>query len=94
MSITARYLFIVTMDVTPEKENFFNELYDTEHAPYVSKVPGVISLTRLKLLRETIFDGPVGATNARYMTIYEIESPDVPHSKEWADAAARGRWRS
>ena len=28
------YLFIVSMDVEPEKEALFNEVYDEEHVPY------------------------------------------------------------
>ena len=27
----AKYLFIASMDVEPEKEALFNEVYDTEH---------------------------------------------------------------
>jgi hypothetical protein len=33
MSSTAKYRFIVSMDVAPEKEALFNEVYDQEHMP-------------------------------------------------------------
>ena len=33
MPIGTRYVFIASMDVDPEKEDLFNEVYDTEHAP-------------------------------------------------------------
>ena len=41
MPITSKYLFVVSMDVDPDKEDLFNEVYDTEHIPNLSKVPGV-----------------------------------------------------
>jgi hypothetical protein len=31
VSISTRYVFIASMDVTPEAEALFNEVYDTEH---------------------------------------------------------------
>ena len=48
MSIATKYLFIVSMDVTKEKEALFNEVYDTEHVPLLLKVPGVRAVTRWK----------------------------------------------
>ena len=47
MSDKERYLFTASMDVDPEKEDLFNEVYDTEHVPLLSTVPGVISVQRL-----------------------------------------------
>lgn len=43
MSGRARYLFTVSMDIDPEKEELFNELYDSEHLPFLRAVPGVVS---------------------------------------------------
>ena len=48
MPIGTRYVFIASMDVDPDKEDLFNEVYDTEHVPYLLEVPGVIAVTRLK----------------------------------------------
>ena len=31
MPITSKYLFVASMDVDPDKEDLFNEVYDTEH---------------------------------------------------------------
>ena len=36
------------MDIDPEKENLFNEVYNTEHIPAILEVPGVIDVERLK----------------------------------------------
>jgi hypothetical protein len=35
-----------------------------------------------------------GAGVANYVAIYEIDSPDVLLSKEWAEAGEKGRWPS
>ena len=33
MTEKTKYLLVASMDVTPEKEVLFNEVYDTEHIP-------------------------------------------------------------
>jgi hypothetical protein len=48
MPIKSRYLFVVTMDVDPDKEALFNEVYDTEHVPNLLKVPGVHAAARME----------------------------------------------
>jgi hypothetical protein len=48
MSTRSRYVFIASMDVDPDKEDIFNEVYDKEHVPLLSKVPGVLSVTRFE----------------------------------------------
>ena len=97
MPIAAKYLFIVSMDVAPDKEALFNEVYDTEHVPLLSKVPGVGAITRMKTEpaacniggERKVLDGAGAPT---YVAIYEIDSPDVLLSKEWAAAGEQGRW--
>lgn len=97
MPITGKWIFTAAMDVDPEKETIFNEVYDQEHVPLLTRVPGVISVTRLKLdtLRitmggETKTIAPTGAP--RYAAIYELESPDVLTSPAFARAVDQGRW--
>ena len=97
MPITTKYLFVVSMDVEPEKEALFNEVYDQEHVPTLLKVPGVASVTRMKRQPLTVsIGGKLQQIEAKgepaYTAIYEIESPDVLTSKEWADAVEAGRW--
>jgi hypothetical protein len=97
MPITARYLFIASMDVDPDKEALFNDVYDHEHVPNLLKVPGVISVTRLKTEPAILMMGgeerPVtGEAQPSYSAIYEIESPDVLRGDEWARAVEEGRW--
>src|SRR3981081_1547219 len=99
MPIATKYLFIVSMDVTKEKEALFNEVYDTEHVPLLLKVPGVVAVSRLKpepaafnLAGERkLLDG---GSEPNYVAIYEIDSPDVLLSKEWAAGAEKARWTS
>jgi hypothetical protein len=97
MPITGKWIFTAAMDVAPDKEALFNEVYDQEHIPLITKVPGVISATRVKLdtLRmtmggETKTMDPQGAP--RYAAIYELESPDVLTSPAFAKAVDHGRW--
>jgi hypothetical protein len=97
MPIATRYVFIVSMDVAPEKEALFNEVYDGEHIPNFLKVPGVRSATRLRSERGAVdLGGEVKALTGegapRYVAIYEIDSPEVLTSAEWARAAGLGRW--
>ncbi len=97
MPITAKYLLVVSMDVEPEKEALLNEVYDTEHVPNILKVPGVVSVTRLKQEPLTMSIGGENRTiviegDPTYTAIYEIESPEVLVSSEWAALVEEGRW--
>ena len=99
MPIQTRYVFTASMDVDPAKEALFNEVYDTEHVPLLLKVPGVVAVSRLKTEpaafnlagERKLLDG---GSEPNYVAIYEIDSPDVLLSKEWAAAAEKGRWPS
>jgi hypothetical protein len=97
MPIATRYVFIASMDVTPEKEALFNEVYDQEHVPNLLKVPGVRSVTRLRTEAASLMIGgalkPVTGEGApTYTAIYEIDGPEVLRSAAWAEAVERGRW--
>jgi len=97
MPLAKKYLFIVSMDVQKDKEALFNEVYDKEHIPFLSKVPGVGAVTRAKTVPAAFNIGGEkkvldGAGMAHYVAIYELDSPDVLLSKEWAAAGEKGRW--
>lgn len=97
MPINTRYFFTVSMDVQADKEALFNEIYDSEHVPLLSAVPGVLGATRSvcepleMMLAGERREMPAG-DEPRYSVIYEIESPDVLLSPEWAAAGEAGRW--
>ena len=97
MPVTGKWIYTAAMDVDPDKEALFNEVYDQEHIPSITQVAGVISATRIKLdtLRitmggETRTVDPQGAP--RYAAIFELESPDVLTSPAFARAVDQGRW--
>jgi hypothetical protein len=97
MPLTATYLFISSMDIDPDKEDLFNEVYDTEHIPNILKVPGVISIRRFALEPVDAGDSTQDRNynpddEPRYSAIYEIEDPQIMVSDAWAEAAELGRW--
>ncbi|MCZ6509546.1 MAG: hypothetical protein O7A62_03060 [Alphaproteobacteria bacterium] len=97
MPVTTKYVFIASMDITPEKEALLNEVYDTEHVPALLKVPGVISVTRGVAEPFIVSIGGEERSVAvgdepKYSAVYEIESPDVLVSDAWAAAVEAGRW--
>ncbi len=97
MTIATKYLFIVSMDVAKDKEALFNEVYDIEHIPLLKQVPGVRAVTRWKTEPAAVNIGGErkvldGGSEPNYVAMYEIDSPDVLLSKEWAAAVEKGRW--
>ncbi len=99
MPIATKYLFIVSMDVTKEKEALFNEVYDTEHVPLLLKVPGCRAVTRWKTEPAAFNLGGErkvldGGSEPNYVAIYEIDGPEVLLSAQWAEATEKGRWPS
>lgn len=76
MEKSAKYLYIVRVDVDQEKEKEFNDWYDKEHIPALLKVSGVIGACRYTSLEGT----------PKYTAIYELENPDVIHSEGWKKA--------
>lgn len=96
MPITGNWIFSASMDVDADKEALFNEVYDTEHVAHLSKVPGVVSVTRLKsdILRVTMGGETKTAepTGPRYTCIVELTNPDVLTSAAFARAVDAGRW--
>ena len=97
MANKSRYLFIASMDVQPDKEDLFNEVYDTEHVPSLLEAPGVLSVARFKTRELKMILGGEERTiefvdQPKYSAMYELESPEVLVSKEWGDVVDAGRW--
>jgi hypothetical protein len=96
MTGKARYVFIASMDVEPDKEDLFNEVYDTEHVPLLLQVPGVLSVTRYKSADFSMIIGGerqhITADGPKYAAVYELASPEVLTSEAWAKAVDQGRW--
>ena len=96
MAVETKYVFVASMDVAPEKEALFNEVYDTEHVPNLLKVPGVRSVTRVQGEPFAINLGGeekrIAHEGPRYSALYEIDGPEVLTSAQWAQAVEAGRW--
>ena len=83
MPTDAKYLYVVMLDVDPDREELFNELYNKEHVPALLEVPGVLNASRY----ETSHDGV-----PKYLAVYELEGPGVTASADWQKAANSGEW--
>jgi hypothetical protein len=96
MPVGAKYVFIVSLDVAPEKEALFNEVYDHEHIPNLLAVPGVLGVKRVKSQPFVVSIGgerkEMPEASPAYTAIYELESPEVLVSDAWAEAVEAGRW--
>ena len=97
MHPNARFLFTASMDVDPDKEALFNEVYDTEHVPELLKVPGVLAVYRSTLAPLKMSIGGEEKTiviegEPKHSAIYELESAEVLTSAAWAAAVEKGRW--
>ena len=97
MSLTSKYLLIASMDVEPQHEALFNEVYNTEHVPNLGRVPGIGSIARFRREELTMAIGgekrKIQIENEpTYTAIYELESPQVLVSDAWAAAVEKGRW--
>jgi hypothetical protein len=97
MPIQSPYLFVATMDVAPDKDALFNEVYDTEHVPLLLKVPGVGGVARFRREPLTMVIGGERRTieiagEPSYTALYELTSPEVLVSDAWAKAVDQGRW--
>ncbi len=97
MAIQGQYVFTASMDIPADKDALFNEVYDTEHVPFIKEVPGIIAVARFKTEPLTMIIGGEKKTivvenQPRYTAMYELESPDVLVSDAWGRVVDKGRW--
>ena len=64
--MSSRYLLLVRMDIVHDHEETVNEIYEKDHIPALTAVPGVGTATR--------YWHP-SPTDPRYIAAYEIDSP-------------------
>ena len=84
----SEYLYVVQMDIPPEREADFNRIYDTQHVPEILKVPGVLGVKRYKLEKSSNGSYP------RYLALYRCASADIPNSPAWVAASDTGDWKT
>jgi hypothetical protein len=70
-------MLLFAMNVSPDAEKDFNDWYDTEHVPRLSKVPGCLAARRFR----------VTSGIQRYVALYHLAGPEVVASKAWEEAA-------
>ncbi len=80
------YIYVVQMNIPVQYEADFNRIYDTEHVPMLSKVPGVHKVSRYRLEQSN------DPGMQKYLAIYEIDSPAVVDSAAWKQAGEWGDW--
>ena len=95
--LKSQYLFIASMDIAQEREALFNEVYNTEHCPLLNGTPGVIGVARYETQRLLMaMGGQVQEIELpgtpKHHAVYQLESPEVLTSAEWAAAVDAGRW--
>lgn len=91
------FLMVAGMDVRPEHEDLFNDVYDTEHVPYLAAVPGVQFAVRYS---GRALDMAIGGrtqrlgdgTEPRFYVVYGLSGPEVLVSDAWGRAVEAGRW--
>src|SRR5260370_8381708 len=74
------------MNIRDGDEAEFNRVYDTEHVPMLSQVPGVTKVSRYRL--EKTNDPKM----QKYLAIYEIDSPEIVDSPAWKEKGEWGDW--
>jgi hypothetical protein len=71
------YVLLVRLEIDPEHDAEFNDWYNTDHLPALSRVPGVSGARRYR--------ATVGSPT--YLAVYELANADVPKSEAWRQAA-------
>ena len=82
----SEFPYLVQMDIPPQLEADFNRIYDTQHIPEISKVPGVFGVKRYAL-EKPVLGVP------KYAALYRDSSPDVPQGPAWVAASDTGEWK-
>ena len=77
MPVQTTYVFSTSMDVDPDKEALFNEVYENEHVPLLTKVPGVISVTRFATEPLTVRLEPPPAEGDALVGLFSTEEVRV-----------------
>ncbi len=88
----SRYVFLVGHEVPRNKHAEFNAWYNMEHLPALMAVPGFLTGRRFRLsAREAPPLTGQGGSVPQYLTVYDIESPDVFESDAFRKAS-QSRW--
>lgn len=97
MPAETKYLLIVSMDIDPDKEALFHDVYDNEHIPLILKIPGVRAVSRLQAQSARVRVGGQlqdidMSSEPTFTAIYELDDPEILETAEWQNAVEAGRW--
>ncbi|MBI4189854.1 MAG: hypothetical protein HY525_04880 [Betaproteobacteria bacterium] len=82
-----RTLLLLRFNIVAEKEDELNKWYDEVHLPSVVACPGFLSGRRFRAnTLPTKAKGINVGKVAKYMTLYELESPAAYETKEFQQA--------
>jgi hypothetical protein len=95
-AINAPFVMIASMDVDSDHEEAFNDVYESEHIPFLSQVPGVLSIVRYTDAKLKMSIGGqvkrMPTVQPKYHALYAISDPSVLVSQAWSLAVEKGRW--
>jgi hypothetical protein len=69
-------VILVSMNVDAEREDEFNDWYNTEHIPHFNQLAGVIAARRFRAV----------AGEPRYIALYHVEDTGIYATPEWMAA--------
>jgi hypothetical protein len=72
-------LLVASMTPDPDTETEFNDWYDNEHLPNLSRVPGVVGARR--------FRASDTQSERKYLSLYHLQNLDVSRSDAWSTAS-------
>jgi hypothetical protein len=70
---TAGGVILVSMTPDPEREEEFNDWYNTEHIPFFNRLPGVVTARRFRAI----------TGSPKYVALYHVETTDIYATREW-----------
>ena len=66
-------VILVSMTPDPDREEEFNEWYNTEHIPFFNRLPGAIAARRFRAI----------AGSPKYVALYHVETIDIYATRAW-----------
>jgi hypothetical protein len=73
-------VILVSMDVDPDRDQEFNDWYNTEHIPRLSAIPGVVAARRFRVSQ------PGGNGAPAYVALYHVTCTGIYASQTWVSA--------
>jgi hypothetical protein len=82
----APFYMMVTFEIAPEDEAEFNDIYDTEHVPNISRLDGVLEVIRFRDAT------PNDKGFLVYSALYFLAKENLHLTPQWTALSDLGRW--